>query len=49
MSRTTIIVLLALGATLAGVALASNASRLRETDDPPIASVAAGPQKADLE
>lgn len=48
MSRTTLIVLLAAGATLAGVALASNASRLGGTDDPPAASVAAGPQKAEL-
>ncbi len=48
MSRTTIIVLVALGATLAGFALASNASRLRGTEDAPDASVAAGPQKADL-
>ena len=48
MNRTTIIVLIALGATLAGFALASNASRLRGDEDAPAASVAAGPQKADL-
>ena len=48
MSRTTIVVLVALGATLAGFVLASNASRLRGTEDAPDASVAAGPQKADL-
>ena len=47
-SRTTIVVLVALGATLAGFALASNASRLRGTEEAPDASVAAGPQKADL-
>ena len=49
MSRTTTIVLVALGATLAGFALASNASRLRGGDDAPGASVAAGPQATDLE
>jgi len=48
-SRTTIIVLVALGATLAGFALASNASRLRGTEEPPDASVAARPQQDDLE
>jgi hypothetical protein len=47
-NRTTIIVLIALGATLAGFALASNASRLRGTENAPAASVAAGPQRADL-
>ena len=49
MSRTTIIVLVALGATLAGFALASNASRLRGAEDTPAASAAAGPQQADLD
>ena len=49
MSRTTIIVLLALGATLAGFALASSASRLGDDQSTPDASVAAGPQKADLD
>ena len=49
MSRTTIIVLVALGATLAGFALASNATRLSGTEDAPAASVAAGSQKAELE
>src|SRR3990170_161495 len=48
-NRTTIIVLVALGATLAGFALASNATRLGAGEDAPAASVAAGPQKADLE
>jgi hypothetical protein len=48
-SRTTIIVLVALGATLAGFALASNATRLSGTEDAPAASVAAGSQKAELE
>jgi hypothetical protein len=49
MSRTTIIVLVALGATLAGFALASNASRLKGNEETPGASAAAGPQAADLE
>ncbi len=49
MSRTTIIVLVALGATLAGFALASNASRLRGTADVPEPGVAAGPQQANLD
>jgi hypothetical protein len=47
-SRTTIIVLVALGATLAGLALASSASRLRGSEEAPDTSVAAGPQSADL-
>jgi hypothetical protein len=47
-SRTTTIVLVALGATLAGLALASNASRLRDGEEAPDTSVAAGPQSADL-
>jgi hypothetical protein len=47
-SRTTIIVLVALGATLAGFALASNAQRLTGSEDASDASVAAGPQTADL-
>lgn len=48
MSRTTLIVLIALGATFAGFVLASNAQRL-SGDDPEIeTSVAAGPQTADL-
>jgi hypothetical protein len=48
-SRTTIIVLLALGATVAGFLLASNTERLRgkETDTRP--SVAAGPQTKRLD
>jgi hypothetical protein len=48
MSRRTIIVLVALGATLAGFALASNAQRLTGSEDASDASVAAGPQTADL-
>jgi hypothetical protein len=47
-SRTTLIVLIALGATFAGFVLASNAQRL-SGDDPPVeTSVAAGPQTAEL-
>jgi len=49
MSRTTVIVLVALGATLAGFALASNASRLTGSKDAPDASAAAGPQTVDLD
>ena len=50
MSRTTLIVLIALGATFAGFVLASNAQRLTADDDEEIAtSVAAGPQTADLD
>ena len=50
MSRTTLIVLIALGATFAGFVLASNAKRLTADDDEEIAtSVAAGPQTADLD
>ena len=49
MSRTTIIVLVALGATMAGFAIASNAERLRGGDDVSEPSVAAGPQKATLD
>jgi hypothetical protein len=48
LSRTTIIVLIALGATLAGFALASNASRLTAGEEPPAESIAAGPQERDL-
>jgi hypothetical protein len=47
-SRTTLIVLIALGATFAGFVLASNAQRL-SGDEPQIeTSVAAGPQTAEL-
>jgi hypothetical protein len=47
-SRTTLVVLIALGATFAGFVLASNAQRL-SGDDPEVeTSVAAGPQAADL-
>lgn len=48
-SRTTIIVLVALGATLAGFAIASNAERLRSDGEVSKPSVAAGPQKAQLD
>lgn len=48
MSRTTLIVLLALGATFAGFVLASNAQRLRSDDTHVEPSVAAGPQTANL-
>jgi hypothetical protein len=48
MSRTTMLVLLALGATLAGFALSTNARRMQ--DDPPTTADqgAAGPQRASL-
>lgn len=49
MSRTTIIVLVALGATVAGFAIASNAERLRGEAEVSEPSVAAGPQKAKLD
>jgi hypothetical protein len=49
MSRTTTIVLIALGATFAGFVLASNAQRL-QGDDPEVQpSVAAGPQSAPVD
>jgi hypothetical protein len=48
-SRTTIIVALALAATFAGFVLASNARRLTSDGNSVEASVAAGPQTADLE
>jgi hypothetical protein len=48
-SRTTIIVLIALGATLAGFAIASNAERLRSDDEASGPSTAASPQKAELD
>jgi hypothetical protein len=47
-SRTTLIVLIALGATFAGFVLASNAQRLSGDDTEIASSVAAGPQSADL-
>lgn len=49
MSRTTLIVLIALGATFAGFVLASNAQRLSDDDSEIVTSVAAGPQAAELE
>jgi len=48
-SRTTLIVLIALGATFAGFVLASNAQRLSGDDHEVETSIAAGPQTADLE
>jgi hypothetical protein len=48
-NRATITVLLALGATLAGLVLATNASHLRGDDKDVQPSVAAGPQKATLD
>ena len=49
MSKTTLIVLIALGATFAGFVLASNAQRLSNDDEQISTSVAAGPQSADLD
>ncbi len=49
MSRTSIIVLIALGATFAGFVLASNAQRLRADDPAPVTSAPAGPQTAELD
>lgn len=48
MSRTTLVVLIALGATFAGFVLASNARRLSGDDAVVESSVAAGPQTAEL-
>ena len=48
MSRTTVIVLVALGAGLAGIAFSSAAERLRDHDAEGDASVSAGPQTANL-
>jgi hypothetical protein len=47
-SRTTLVVLIALGATFAGFVLASNAQRLSGKDPEVASSVAAGPQAADV-
>lgn len=47
-SRTTIIILVALGAAVAGFAFSSAAERLRGDDETADASVAAGPQTAEL-
>ncbi len=49
MSKTTLIVLIALGATFAGFVLASNAQRLSGDEEDIPTSVAAGPQTADLD
>jgi len=49
LSRSSLIVLLALGATFAGFVLASNAQRLRGDDSDITPSVAAGPQTAELD
>ena len=48
MSKTTLIVLIALGATFAGFVLASNAQRLTGDDTEIETSVAAGPQTAEV-
>lgn len=48
MSRTTVIVLVALGAAAVGFAVSSAAERLRDDEPATDASVAAGPQKAEL-
>jgi len=48
-SRTTVIVLIALGAAVAGFALSSVAERLRDEEPTPEPSVAAGPQVAELD
>ncbi len=49
MSRTSIVVLVALGATFAGFVLASNAQRLRADEPTPATSSPAGPQVAELD
>jgi hypothetical protein len=49
MSRTTIIVLIALGAAIAGFVLSSAAERLRDGEAAPEPSAAAGPQIAELD
>jgi hypothetical protein len=48
-SRTTVIVLVALGAGIAGFVFSSVAEQLRDDDATASASAAAGPQKADLD
>lgn len=48
MSRTTILVLVALGAALAGFAFSSAAERLRDEKSDPATSAAASPQSAEL-
>lgn len=48
MSRTSIVVLIALGATFAGFVLASNARRLAGDEPATVVSAAAGPQAAEL-
>jgi hypothetical protein len=48
MSRTTLLVLIALGATLAGFALSTNARRLQDDDGAVTVRPAAGPQRAQL-
>jgi len=48
MSRTTIIVLVALGATLAGIALSTNARRLQDDQAAPRERAAASPQRETL-
>ena len=48
MSRTSVVVLVALGAALAGLAISSTANRIRDDDAPAPASKPAGPQLAEL-
>src|ERR671915_120704 len=48
MSRTSVVVLIALGAALAGFAISSTANRIRDDNAPAPASKPAGPQLADL-
>jgi hypothetical protein len=49
MSRSTIVVLVAIGAALAGFAFSSTAQRLRDDEPSPETSRAAGPQQAQLD
>lgn len=49
MSRTNVVVLVALGAALAGFAISSTANRIRDDDSPPLTSAAAGPQSVALD
>jgi hypothetical protein len=49
MSRRTLIVLIALGATFAGFSIASNVDFLSDEESPSLPSVPAGPQKAELD
>jgi len=49
MSRTQLVIFVALGAALAGLAISSTASRIRSDDTTSPASTAAGPQVAELD